>query len=131
MKHPIQAKYLLIVILAMLAPTLMIGFCLYHMLFYLLAKQIAFPEAIMSNLVPVIDKVNALLAITMPLIALTILICAIVISHRFAGPLERLENELDRILEGDYDHKIYIRKKDDLKGVTVRINALVARMKKK
>lgn len=131
MKHPIQAKYLLIVILAMLAPTLMIGFCLYHMLFYLLAKQIAFPEAIMSNLVPVIDKVNALLAITMPLIALTILICAIVISHRFAGPLERLENELDRILEGDYDHKIYIRKKDDLKGVTVRINALAARMKKK
>ena len=131
MKHPIQAKYLLIVILAMLAPTLMIGFCFYHLLFYLLAKQIAFPEAIMANLVPVLNKVNALLAVTLPIIALSILIFAVVISHRFAGPLERLERDLDRILEGDTQHKIYMRKKDDLKGVATRINALVARIRKK
>ena len=130
MKHPIQAKYLLIVILAMLAPTLMIGFCFYHLLFYLLAKQIAFPEAIIANLVPVLDKVNALLAVTLPIIAVTILIFAVVISHRFAGPLERLEKDLDRILEGDTQHKIYMRRKDDLRGVATRINALVARIKK-
>ena len=130
MKHPIQAKYLLIVILAMLAPTLAIGFCFYHLLFYLLARQIAFPEAIMANLVPVLNQVNALLAVTLPIIAVTILIFAVVISHRFAGPIERLEKELDRILEGDYRHKIYMRKKDDLKGVATRINTLVARIKK-
>ncbi len=130
MKHPIQAKYLLIVILAMLAPTLVIGFCLYHLLFYLLARQIAFPEAIMANLVPVLDKVNSLLAVTMPIIVVSILIFAVVISHRFAGPLERLEKDLDRILEGDYEHKIYMRKKDDLRGVAVRINTLVSRIKK-
>ncbi len=130
MKHPIQAKYLLVVILAMLAPTLMIGFCLYHLLFYLLARQIAFPEAIMANLVPVLDKVNALLAVALPVIAVTILIVAIVISHRFAGPIERLEKDLDRILEGDTQHKIHMRKKDDLRGIATRINALVARIKK-
>ncbi len=130
MRHPIQAKYLLIVILAMLAPTLVIGFCLYHVVFYLLAKQIAFPEAIMANVVPVLDKVNALLAISLPIIAVTILIFAVAISHRFGGPIERLEEDLDRILEGDYQHKIYMRKRDDLKGVATRINALVARIKK-
>ena len=130
MKHPIQAKYLLIVILAMLAPTLVIGFCLYHLLFYLLARQIAFPEAIIANLVPVLDRVNTLLAMTLPVIAVTILFFAVVISHRFAGPIERLERDLDRILEGDYQHKIYMRKKDDLRGVATRINALVAGLHK-
>ena len=130
MKHPVQTKYLLIVILAMLAPTLMIGFCFYHLLFYLLARQMVFPEAIMANLVPVLNQVNTLLAVSLPLIFVTILWFAMVVSHRFAGPIERLEKDLDRILEGDYKHKIYMRKKDDLKGVAHRINALAARIKK-
>ena len=130
MKHPIQAKYLLVVILAMLAPTLLVGFCFYHLLFYLLARQMVFPEAIMANLVPVLDKVNMLLAVTLPIIAGTILYFAIVISHRFAGPIERLEKDLDRILQGDYQHKIYMRKRDDLKGVASRINHLVGKLKK-
>lgn len=130
MKHPVQAKYLLIVILAMLAPTLMIGFCFYHLLFYLLARQMAFPEAIMANLVPVLNQVNTLLAMSLPIIFVTILWFAIVISHRFAGPIERMEKDLDRILEGDYQHKIHMRKRDDLKGVAQRINALAARVKK-
>lgn len=129
-KHPVQAKYLLLVVLAMLVPTLMIGFCFYHLLFYLLARQMVFPEAIMANLVPVLDKVNALLAVSLPIIFGTIFWFALVISHRFAGPIERLENDLDQILEGDYNHKIYMRQKDDLKGVAHRINALVSRIKK-
>ncbi len=130
MKHPVQAKYLLIVILAMLAPSLVIGFSFYHLLFYLLARQMVFPEAIMANLVPVLHKVNMLLAVTLPVIAGTILWFAMVISHRFAGPIERLEKDLDRILEGDYQHKIYMRKHDDLKGVANRINHLVGKIKK-
>ena len=130
MKHPVQAKYLLLVIVAMLAPTLVIGFCFYHLLFYLLASQMVFPEAIMANLVPVLNKVNTLLAVTLPMITATILWFAIVISHRFAGPIERLESDLDRILEGDYNHKVYMRRRDDLKGVANRINALVSRVKK-
>ena len=129
-KHPIQAKYLLLVIVAMLAPTLVIGFCLYHLVFYLLARQIAFPEAILANLVPVLHQVNALLGLLLPVVVLTILIFAIAISHRFGGPIERLESDLDQILEGDTRHRIRMRKKDDLKGVADRINALLARMNK-
>ncbi len=130
MKHPVQAKYLLIVILAMLAPTLMIGFCFYHLLFYLLARQMVFPEAIMANLVPVLNQVNALLAVSLPVIFATILWFAMVVSHRFAGPIERLERDLDKILGGDYNHKIYMRKKDDLRGVARRINALVSKTRR-
>jgi HAMP domain-containing protein len=128
MRHPIQAKYLLLVLVAMLAPILLIGFCFYTLIFDLLARQLVFPEAIFSNLVPVIERINTLLALTLPALALVILWCALVISHRFAGPIERLEEDLDQMLAGHYHHKIRLRKKDDLKGVADRINTLVKRM---
>ena len=129
-KHPIQVKYLLIVILAMLIPTLLIGLCLYNLIFNLLAKQMVFPEAIMANLAPVIERVNAFLMLTLPIATLIILWFAIVISHRFAGPIERLERDLDQILAGDYGHRVHVRKRDDLIGVTKRINMLLRLLKK-
>ncbi len=130
MKHPIQSKYLLIVIFAMLAPMLVIGFCLYNLVFNLLALQLVFPEAIMANLVPVIERVNKWLIMSLPVLALVVLWVALVISHRFAGPIERLESELDKVLAGDHDHRIDTRKKDDLKGVVQRINAILDLLKK-
>ena len=128
MRHPIQAKYLLLVLVAMLAPILLIGFCFYTLVFDLLARQMVFPEAIFSNLVPVVERVNTLLALTLPALALIILWFALVISHRFAGPIERLEADLDRILAGETKHRIRLRKNDDLKGVADRVNALVKRL---
>jgi len=130
MKHPIQAKYLLIVILAMLAPTLLIGFCFYNLVFNLLAEQLVFPEAIMGNLVPVIERVNSLLVFALPVMVLVILIIALFVSHRFAGPIERLESDLDRVLAGDTRHRVRVRRKDDLAGVARRINALLHTVKR-
>ena len=128
MKHPIQAKYLLLVMGAMLAPMLLIGFCFYTLVFDLLARQMVFPEAIFANLVPVIERVNGLLALTLPVLSLIILWCALIISHRFAGPIERLEADLDKMLAGETQHRIRLRKNDDLRGVADRINTLVRRL---
>ena len=125
MKHPIQTKYLLIVIMAMLVPTVLVGFCFYSLVFNLLAEQMVFPEAIMANLAPVIERVNMLPTLILPVLVFVTLSVALVISHRFAGPIERLETDLDTILSGRYDYKISMRKKDDLSGVADRINALV------
>ena len=128
MRHPIQAKYLLLVLVAMLAPILLIGFCFYTLVFELLARQLVFPEAIYGNLVPVVERVNNLLILTLPVLIFVILWCALVISHRFGGPIERIENDLDQILAGDTHHKIRLRKHDDLRGVADRINTLTKRM---
>ena len=131
MKHPIQAKYLLIVLIAMLGPMLLLGYCLYHLVFNLLAKEMVFPEAIMTNISPVIDEVNSLLVLILPGIILIIIFLALVISHRFAGPIERLENDLDEIIAGDYERKIHVRKRDDLAGIAQRINVIVKILREK
>ncbi len=128
-RHPLQSKYLLIVAASMLAPLLVLGFCFYKLVFHLLAQQMAFPEAIMSNLMPVIDSVNALLIIVVPLMALVILWFAVAISHQFVGPIQRMEGDLDKILAGDRGRRIHLREKDDLTGVASRINALLDQIK--
>jgi methyl-accepting chemotaxis protein len=128
-RHPLQMKYLLIVIVAILAPTLVTGFCFYKLVFNLLAQQLAFPEAVAENLIPVIEQVNSLLLIFIPLIFLVIAWLSIAISHQFVGPLERIEKDLDKILAGDYQHRIYLRQQDDLKDIASKINALVDRLR--
>lgn len=128
MRHPLQAKYLLLVLIAMLAPTLLIGYCFYMLLFQLMAKQLVFPEAIYANLVPVIERVNTLLIVALPVLAFIILWVALVISHRFAGPVERIESDLDQMIAGDHKHRVRLRKNDDLKGIADRINVLVKRL---
>ncbi len=113
----------------MLFPTLLVGYCLYHVVFSMLANQMAFPEAIAANLVPVIERVNGILAIALPALLLMLIWLGLLISHRFAGPVERMEADLDRILAGDLKHRVRVRKTDDLRAIAEKINDLVAKLR--
>ena len=54
------------------------------------------------------------------------------LSHKFAGPLERLEKELKRILEhGDYKTRVHLRKSDDIKPIADEINRILDRLEGK
>ncbi|MBI4432030.1 MAG: hypothetical protein HY592_00910 [Candidatus Omnitrophica bacterium] len=127
-RHPIQTRYLLTVMVSILAPVLVVGGCLYYLVFELLARQIAFPEAVFSNLVPVIHRVNAVLLVAVPVLVLLIFTWAVWISHRMAGPIERLEGELGAILaDPAKPAKIQVRRGDDLKDLVEGINTVLER----
>ncbi len=124
-RHPIQSKYLFIVMMSMLGPTLLISGCLYFLLFRLMAEQIALPEAIYGMLVPVYYKINLIMVIGWPLMFAAVFWWGLHISHRFAGPIERIEEDLDEVLAGHWERRVRLRQKDDLTGVADRINALI------
>ncbi len=128
--HRLQKRYLSIVVFAMAAPALVVGFCLYHLVFFLVARQMAFPEAVLANLVPVISRVNTILFVALPPLALLIFGMAVVISHRFSGPIERIERELDAIAEGNTEHRLRLREEDDWNGVARRLNRILDERKK-
>ena len=56
---------------------------------------------------------------------------AIVVSHKVAGPLYRLERTIDEVVRGKDVNHIRLRKKDEpeLKILTTRINDLIALVK--
>jgi signal transduction histidine kinase len=97
-----------------------------------MAEQLGIPEYIAYNLFPVIKKINMILLVGIPPLFVILMIWGIILSHRFAGPMERLEQEIRRISdEREYRHRLKIRKNDDLRPIADLINKLLEHLEAK
>jgi signal transduction histidine kinase len=114
----------------MIIPTVFVGGCLYYVILTIMADQIALPDIIARDLMPVIQRINILLGIGLPVVFALIGTWAFALSYRFIAPLERLEEDLKRIDEGDYSVRLQIQKDHDLKPVADIINDLVDQLDK-
>jgi len=121
----LQNKALLLVFVAAVVPSAIIGACLYYMIFNMLAWQLGIPEAVAYNLIPVARKVNLIILIALPVTLFIIWLIALELSHRIAGPLYRLESELDERIEKKKSGPIQLREKDELKDLADKINKLI------
>jgi len=122
----VQLKYLILLLVSMAIPVLFAIGCLYYLIFTITAEQLGIPESIAINLFPVVRKVNTILAIGLPPLFLLLIWWGTILSHRFAGPLQRLERELHHIAQsGDYSFRIHLRKHDDLRPIANAINKLL------
>ena len=74
--------------------------------------------------------------ILMPLIAANLLVLCIVIpfsllySHKVAGPIYRLEQSMELLINGDMDFIITLRKNDEFKYLADKMNALIDYMRR-
>lgn len=131
-RNRLELHYLRLLALSMILPTLAVGSCLYYLIFYLLAEQIGIPEAVASQLPPVVEKLNLFLLISIPILFLILISIGIFLSRRLAGPIERIERELTEIIEGGRASKrLRLRKDDELKPMIDSVNVLLERMEKK
>jgi len=121
----LQNKTLILVFFASVVPVIIIAVCLYYLIFNMLAWQLGIPEAIAYNLVPVARKVNLIILIALPITLFVIWFMALELSHRIAGPLYRLEKELNERIEGNKSGPIQLREKDELKALADKINKLI------
>jgi len=66
-------------------------------------------------------------------IALVILLSwrVLILSHRLAGPVYRLEKDLQDIAKGNFSIRIKFRKKDELKSIAEGINRILDEMEKR
>ena len=114
----------------MIIPTVFVGGCLYYLIFTVFAEQIALPDVIARDLLPVIESINLTLAIGLPIVFVVLFGWAVILSYRFVAPLERLEEDIARIDEGDYSVRLQMSKDHDLAPITDVINDLVAQLEK-
>jgi len=128
----VQLRYLALVMISMIVPTAFVGGCLYYLIFNIMAEQLGIPEHIAYNLLPVLEKINIILVIGVPPLLLLLIAWGIILSHRFVGPIDRLQNEITKIIEAkEYGHRIRLRKHDDLKPVADTINRLLDKIEGK
>jgi len=129
--NPLQRKYLILILFSTFLPLFLVASCLYYLIFQVMAEQLAIPESIAYNLIPVLHKINFLLLIGLPPIVILLFIWGVVLTHRLIGPLNRLENDLKEISEGDYSVRLKMRKDDDLRPIADTINKIIHKLEKK
>ncbi len=62
------------------------------------------------------------------LIMLIIIVVGIFYSHRIAGPMYRIETDIKRVLDGEKNVRINLRKKDKLKSLAELVNQLIKKL---
>jgi len=90
----------------------------------------ALPDIIARDLLPVVERVNFILLVGLPVVVIILLVWAVFLSYRFVAPLERLEDDIKRIDEGDYSVRLQITKDHDLSPIADVINDLVDKLEK-
>ncbi len=127
----LQFQYLIIIVLSMIIPTLFVGACLYYLILTIMADQLVLPDLVARDLMPLVGKINFILAMGLPLVFLVILVWAFMLSLKFVSPLERLEEDLQKIDDGDYSVRLQIREDHDLAPIADVINDLVEKISKR
>ncbi|MBN1354559.1 MAG: methyl-accepting chemotaxis protein [Candidatus Omnitrophica bacterium] len=130
-KNPLQRKYLVLILSSIMIPLFLAGGCFYYIMFQIMAEQLAIPESIAYNLIPVFHKINFLLIIGLTPTVVLLFILGVFLTHRLIGPLERLEDDLKKISQGDYTIRLKIRKDDDLRSIADVINKIIDMLEKK
>ncbi len=122
-RHSVQWNYLKLIVFAMLAPMLLATACLYYVIWQTVAHELAIPELIAEALFPAYHRVNQIIFVGMPTLCGLILFFAIRLSHQLAGPLYRIERDLETMAHtGDFTKPIRIRPTDHLHTLVAKIN---------
>src|SRR3989338_2058292 len=128
-QHHIQWHYLKVVLLAISIPALLSTACLYYLIWQTVAHELAIPELIAEALLPAYERVNQIVLFGMPIFFAVIFLFAIQLSHQLAGPLYRIEQDLEEMLQtGDFSKHIKIRPKDQLHHLVAKINQVLRRV---
>ncbi|MCS7151203.1 MAG: hypothetical protein NZ928_02305 [Endomicrobia bacterium] len=77
----------------------------------------------------VIDKIlartNLRVAVVVIITMIFFAVWSIFMSHRIAGPLYRINRELDKFLRGETDVNFKLRKKDELRSISEKLQVLI------
>ena len=130
-RNRLERRYLRLIALSLILPTLITGSCLYYVIFNLMAEQLGIPEVVAYHLLPVVKKVNLVLTISLPIVFLILFSIGLALTRSLVGPIERLEGELEEIVSGNLSRKLKLRKRDALKPLVANINMLLEKIKRK
>lgn len=124
-KRALQMKYVLMVFAAVLLTVTIVTLDIY----YIMAK--VYGDELSGNLPAVIRGSARLLAIHLPIYFAVVIVAAVFISHKFAGPIFRLEKVAEAIATGDLTVKANLRAGDELFDTAEHINVMIEILRQK
>ena len=125
-KRALQMKYVMLVFLSVLVTITVVSLDLYYILGKLFIRQYGD-----QNLLPLIQGATRLLLVHLSIYSVIVIFISVFISHKFAGPLFRLERVSESIASGDLTVKATFRQGDELFETAEYINQMIETLRQK
>lgn len=120
--HYLQLKYTLSLLLPFLFILLIVELQMYYMIKMLIThvEFLSVKGDIIKSIIIIMIEVFVLLVIAG--------IFNIIYLHRIAGPINRLINEINKMVETDKYHLLVVRKSDELGGLVNSFNSVIKKL---
>ena len=125
-----QLRYIRVILLIMFGVGAISAYTVYYQSMVFLGGKLAsvYPQ---GRLVAIVKSVNTQILFSLLLITPLVIVIGLVLSHRIAGPIHRLEKCLAGIADGDITTYITLRKRDELKSLADGINLVIKSLRGK
>lgn len=126
----LQLRFARFVLAIAAGGALLTGLAVFYTTYLILGDKLSqvYPQ---SQLVSVFRKVHLAMLLSMVSVLPFIFYAALVFSHRIAGPLPKIYKALRAIGDGQFDQKLVLRKKDELRELAEVINEMAAKLKQR
>ena len=128
-KKSLQFKYIALVLFFAFLVAFLTGYTIFQTSWAFLGEKLGqvYPQ---GQLLSILKTTNAIVLFNLVLITPIIIIFSLIFSHRIAGPLYRLERVLYEVSKGNFNIKMYLRRKDELKDIAEIVNVTTENLKK-
>lgn len=126
----LQLRFARFVILFVFTASILTALTIFYTTFIMLGERLAqvYPQ---GRLIHIFRSVHIAFAINLLIILPVIFYGSIVFSHRIAGPLPKVYKALKEIGQGNFDVKLVLRKRDELKDLADVINQMASDLKQR
>lgn len=126
-KRKFQLEYAAVALVLMFVVMAVFVFTAYRSGWMPLVEKLSavYPQGMLA---PILKTVALQMAIRFLLLAPIIIIASIYLSHKVAGPLARIEDNIREIAGGNLEMRIGVRKGDEVKGLIHAINEVTENM---
>jgi len=119
-----QLKYVGLILLLMFLTGAMCAYVVYYTTMLLLGEKLAnvYPQ---GRLISMVKLVNLQILFSLILVTPLVALIGIFLSHRIAGPINRMEKFLANMAAGDITSRLVLRSKDEMIRLADGINLVV------
>jgi len=127
---PFQFKYLFVILAVMLVTVFTVGFTTFYIIWNSVIDEFMFVPEASKKMGDIFANTTAFLIIPVLLLAGIFSLMGILLSHKIAGPIYRVERVAEELAKGNLDISVRFRKGDDLKHLADSLNEMIEGMRK-
>jgi methyl-accepting chemotaxis protein len=120
----LQLKYVTFILLTVLGLSSLVVLTIHLSVWLALVQSGSTPQT-QSIIAEIMSNMNILFMFEVPLVLLISVFAAIMISHKVAGPVYRLQQAAKQVARGDLTSNVRLRRDDELQNLSSAFNSVI------